>query len=138
MASLTICEEADHELDSLYDEREDDAALIDVLLQELSADEGALESLWRDTPKWEWRFKPPYEVKRFGECWKRGKRIYILKVYDLEGHLCDYRVIVGHDPATDDYVVLATPHRDFNYEPTSPEFADILARYDRSGLTSSK
>lgn len=135
MASLTICEEADHELDALYAEHEDDAALIDVLLEELASDEDALRTLCLDTPKWEWRFSPPYEVKRFGECWKRGRRVYILKVYDQLGSLCNYRVIIGHDPANDDYVVLATPHRDFNYDPASPEFARILDRYDNAGLS---
>ena len=136
MASLTICPEAERELDELYDVCEADAALIDVLIEELSGDESALASLCEDVPKWNYFHQPPYEVKRFGECWKVDRRVYTLKVYDENGHLCDRRVIVAHDPLSDEYCVLATPHRDFDYDPASHEFADILERYDRAGFDS--
>ncbi|MGJ7533918.1 MULTISPECIES: hypothetical protein [unclassified Variovorax] len=130
MATISFCDEADEELSALYATHAAAAALIDVLIDELSNDESALTSLSSDTPKWQAFYEPPYEIKRFQACWDAGKRIYLLKVYDKDGHLCPFRILIGHDIDTDDYFVLATPHRSVSYDTTAPDFSELIARYN--------
>lgn len=134
MPNLTISIEADSELDALYETHPDDAALIDVFLEQLAADEVKLSTLFNDVPKWEYASSPPYEVKRFSECFERKRRIYIIKLYDSDDHLSNFRVLIGHDPRTENCVVLATPDRNFNYDTGSVIFAKLLERYDAAGL----
>ncbi len=137
MASLTICEEADRELDALYESHPDDAALIDALLEALTNDDAALASLCYGTPKLAYNANPVFKIYRFQACWDIGKQIYILKVDDQGGRPCSHRVIIAHDPVTDDHMVLATPNRGFNYDPDSVEFHNILDRYDAAGFVTS-
>lgn len=134
MPSLTISIEADRELDALYETHPEDAELIDVFLEQLAADEVKLSTLFHDVPKWEHFSSPPYEVKKFSECFARRRRIYIIKLYDSDDHLSNFRVLVGHDQKLDSCVVLATPNRNFDYDPGSDIFAKLLERYDEAGL----
>lgn len=63
MAVLIIDPAAEDELDRLYESDEDAAALIDALLEQLGDDEGTLGEIFR--PGHFFRYRPPFEVKRF-------------------------------------------------------------------------
>ena len=131
MPSLSYSEELDRELDALSESHEDDVALIDALMEELSNDPLTLSSLTSGTPKWLSLYEPPFEIKRFASCWDSGRRVYLLKLYDTDGHLSDFRVFIGHDIQTDDYFVLSVQPRQTSYDTNSQAFRDLCDRYDR-------
>lgn len=132
MADLYVCEEADKELDALYEVDEDAAALIDVLLDELANDAATLEWLFR--PQDHYEYEPPFEVKEFHEASRRGKNILILKVRSNEGKLLNYRVLVGFNSQIDRYHVLTVANRDISYDTSDALFTAVLERYDRCGI----
>lgn len=134
MATLSYCEEVDAELDALSASHEDEVALIDALIEELAGDEETLASLTKEVPKWLYDYTPPFEVKRFAECWGTGRRVYLLKPYDEDGHLSDFRVFIGHDIDSDDFFVLSAQPRETSYDPTTPAFRNLCDRYDRLKL----
>lgn len=131
MAELFYCDELPDELDKLAISHSEDVALIDALIEELNDDPSTLEALTQGTPKWLYDYKPPFEIKRFEECWGRGYCIYILKLYDADGHLSDFRTLIAHDVHTDDYFVLSVQPRTTSYAKDSPAFRSLLDRYER-------
>jgi len=131
MAELFVDSDLDEELDALSSLDEDAVGLLDAFIQELAGDQRALQTLTR-TPKWEWNYNPPFEIKRFQACWDLNPRrqIYSIKLFDDEGHRSDYRLLIGHDPRTDTFVALSFLDRGIAYDVTRPEFQILLARYD--------
>lgn len=134
MARLITIEAFEAELDALYETHPQDAAMIDALIEELMDDDELVGTLCHETPKWHYRYKPPFEVKRFEECWNRGKRVYLLKVYDEDGHLIPHRVFVGHDIQTDDYIALSVQPRSTSYDTNDTGFEELCKRYDRERI----
>lgn len=132
MATIRFDEDAESELDALYDTDEDAAATVDVLIEAISENDDALETLTRDVPKWGPMGLPPYEVKRFEEAFNAGYLIYFLKPRTEEdGELIDYRVFFAWFQQLDRYVVLATLPRSNCYDTTTDAYRCMLARYDR-------
>lgn len=134
MPNLNTIEEFESELDVLVETNPDDAGLIDALIEELGADYDLLGTLCDEVPKWHYMFNPSFEIKRFGECWDGGRRIYSLKPYDEDGHLIGYRIFIGHDIHTDEYFVLSVQPRATCYDTTTDEYRHLCDRYDRLGI----
>lgn len=132
MAALIIVPAADDELDAVYDVDEDAGALIDALLESLAEDQATLGSLFR--PDRRFRHQPPFEVKAFAEAQRRGKNIFTLKIWDECGELLNYRVLYAYHGQCDTYYVLSVVSRDDAYDPTKPEFDELLDRYDECGI----
>lgn len=131
MTTLRTIDELEQELDELAENHPDVVGLIDALIDELAADEEMLEILFADVPKWHHLFKPPFEIKRFEACWTTGRRVYILKPYDDDGHLIDFRLFLAHDVHSDECFVLTVQPRSTCYDTTTPAFRDLCGRYDR-------
>jgi len=134
MSILNTIEEFEDELNALVVTNPDDAGLIDALIEELGADHDLLDRLSDDVPKWHHMFNPPFEIKRFENCWQTGRRIYTLKPYDEDGHLINYRLFIGHDVKTDEYFVLTVQPRATCYDTTTNEHRSLCDRYDRLGI----
>lgn len=136
MAVLIIDPAAEDELDRLYESDEDAAALIDALLEQLGDDEGTLGEIFR--PGHFFRYRPPFEVKRFEEAQRRGKNILTMRVRDEAGTLLPYRVLFAHHAQIDSYYVLSVASREDAYDPSKPGFLDLLVRYDEHGIPTYK
>jgi hypothetical protein len=134
MPVLNTIEEFEDELDTLVETNPDDAGLIDALIEELGVDHDLLDTLSDEVPKWHYMFNPSFEIKRFGECWKAGRRIYSLKPYDEDGHLIGYRIFIAHDVHADEYFVLSVQPRATCYDTTTDEYRRLCYRYDRLGI----
>lgn len=135
MTSLSVAEELDDDLDGLVATHEADVGLIDALIEELAQDEHALATLANDVPKWcSPHFNPPYEIKKFQEAWAQGRRIYVLKPYDEEGHLIGFRLFVGHDINTDEFFALSVQPTSSCYDTSTDAYAALCGRYDRLGV----
>lgn len=117
-------------MDELVETHPNDVGLIDALIEELDGDEETLSQLQDEVPKWHWGFNPPFEFKRFGACWAKGRRIFLMKIYDEDGHLIDFRVFVAYDIDTDEYFVLSVANRTTSYDTDTQAHRDLCARYD--------
>jgi hypothetical protein len=136
MAGLGYSEEVIIELDALWTTHEAEAALIDALLEQLDADDDMLGRLSDETPLWHFNYVPSFEIKRFAACWDIGRRVYILKPYQPDGELSNFRVLMGHDIETDEYFVLSAAPRSISYDTTSQNFRNVCDRYDRLNIPS--
>lgn len=132
MARLILDPDAEAELDALYDENEDTAADFDLLLERLGEDEKTLEFLC--LPENNFKYSPPYEVKKFIEAQNIGRNIFSIKTQDTDGHRTDYRMLIGHDAQKNIYHVLAVTNRDYSYDPGHESFKQLLKRYDDSDI----
>lgn len=132
MPRLIVPSEVEDDLDVLVESHPDDVGLIDALLEELRNDQEALSALDRDVPKTLYMLEPPFEIKKFEECWSLGLRIYSLKPFDEDGHRIDFRVFLGHNVVTDDWFVLSIQPRATCYDTSTNEFRILCSRY--SGL----
>lgn len=131
MTVLRTIEQLESELDELAERYPDVVGVIDALLDELVADDDLLDVLFSEVPKWHYLFKPPFEIKRFEACWQSGRRVYILKPYDEDGHLIDFRLFLGHDIRTDECFVLTVQHRSTCYDTTTTAYRNLCVRYDQ-------
>ncbi|NYT81420.1 hypothetical protein H0A70_07945 [Alcaligenaceae bacterium] len=124
--------EAEEELDALYDEDVDHAALIDELLWQLEENPGLLDELCRE--KHHALHTPTFQVKQFREVWKDGYNVFILKVWTGDGVSIPHRLIYGYHGQLDRYYVLTVMPRGVNYE-CDQNFIDKVCRiYDRIGI----
>lgn len=130
MAAFKTCEGFEQDLDDLVEPCAANAGLIDALVEQLCDDSDTVASLALEIPKWLHNYTPPFEIKRFEECWSGNRRIYLLKIYDEDGHLIDHRVFIGHDIHTDEFFALSIGHRETCYDSTTDAFRDLCARYD--------
>jgi hypothetical protein len=131
---LRFAESFDAEMNALFETHPAEVELIDALFDELAADQEQLDSLLDEVPKWHYFFEPSFEIKKFGECWDRKLRIYTLKLYDEDGHLIDYRVLVGHDRDEQVLFVLSVQPRASVYNANTAEFGALCATYEQLGI----
>lgn len=134
MSRLATLDEFEDELDALYATAPLSAGLIDALIEELMGDEDCLRTLTNGTPKWLNFYSPAFEIKRFEHAWKGGRDIYLLKPYDEDGHVLDYRFFLAHDARTDEYFALSIQPRKSSYDPTTDDYRRLCARYDGLGI----
>lgn len=134
MSYIVLCQEADEELLALYDVDEDAAATFDVLLEQLDADKGMLEKLFR--PANHFQYEPPFEIKKYAAMQETGRNIFTVKVRGDDGRLLPWRLLIGFDPRRDIYHVLCLAPRSIAYDPDDPLFRTVQNRYDDAGLPS--
>jgi hypothetical protein len=132
MATLHLCDEADEEIDALYQEHHAAAEALDALLIELEEHEDLLETLYR--PNFHFNAAPPFEIKRYEEMQKRGYNIFTVKVQLADGSWPPYRALIGFHGQANTYHVLAIAPRDIAYERSDPLFAAVIDRYERAGI----
>lgn len=132
MVRVLFAEEANAELDALYDQDEDAAALFDLLLQELDANDHVRDLLFR--PANHFNFTPPFDVGRVGEAQKLGKNVYRIKVRNEAGQFVPWRMLLGFHAQIDVFYVLSVLPRDHAYDTGHESFRQALSRYERLGI----
>lgn len=128
MYSLFVHDLAKEDLESLWETEEEVAATVEALLQELKADQKALESL-TDHGFGADRSKP-FSVSKWQELWRQKKDIWRIRSWALESLGHSYRIIYCYQPSTLSYYVLSIIHRDFDYDTSDPRVQRILDAYD--------
>lgn len=132
MAKLEYANEAEIELDALWDKDEDSAALIEELLCQFEETPELIDELCRT--RRHVSHKPDFEVKKFQEVWNDGYTIYILKIWPKAGKEIPYRILYGHHPQKDIYYVLAVMAREVNYEADRELIKRICTAYENYGI----
>jgi hypothetical protein len=132
MPDLIVEAHAEQDLDTLFLEDEDTAAIIDVLLDEIYGNEDLIQLLCTDRSR---RMEEPaFTNERFIELWNIGYTIYRLKMWDLEDSLLSHRTLHAYDGRSDCTHILAIIHRDHAYDTNHPQVRRCVADYDAIGI----
>jgi len=130
--SLVLHEDAEADLDRIYEADEDAAADIDVFLEEAKNNQETLDNLTRNgfVQYGEW----PYEVKEWVEAKKSKYNLWRVRLLWLEGPAAAYRIVYAFHPIQFRYYVLGIVERTFNYDSKHERTQQIIAAYDALNL----
>jgi mRNA-degrading endonuclease RelE of RelBE toxin-antitoxin system len=130
--SIVIHEDAEIDLDALWEIDEDSTADIEALLEQAACDQKLLDNLTaRDFGS---NRSEEVHVEKWFEQQRKGRNLWRLKIWDLEDRGIRYRIIYALDPRISRYHVLGVVHRDFNYDERDARTQRILAAYDELGI----
>lgn len=125
---LFVHDDAEDDLNALWDEAPEIAARITVLLEELEGNQDLLDRLTQhDFGAYGSR---DFHVSKWVEQWRKGKDLWRLKVWDLEKSGVRYRIVYAFVPGKGQYHVLGIVPRDFNYEADHELSRRIFAAYE--------
>jgi len=126
--SLALHNDAEADLDRIYEEDEDAGADIEVFLEEAKNNQETLDNLTRKG------------YVQYGDCpfdvneWEKAKRLkYILwriRLLWLEGSAAKYRIVYAFHPIEYRYYILGIVERNFNYDLNHERSKQILAAYN--------
>ena len=126
--SIALHEDAEDDLDRIYDEDENAAADIETFFEEAKLNQETLDNLTRRG--YVQYGESPFDVKE----WEKAKRVkYILwriRLLWLQGDAAKYRIIYAFHPIQYRYYVLGIVERNFDYDIKHPRAQKILAAYD--------
>lgn len=126
---MVIHDDAENDLDALYEVDEDGAAEIEVFLDEAIGSQDTLARLTED------HFRSyaldqgqDYDVKRWYELWKTCA-LWRVRLYDVPGVAANHRIIYAFHPSEQRIYVLGIVARSFDYDPKHPVSERIVAAY---------
>jgi len=122
---LLIHDEAEADLDLLYEEDPDAIAEIVAVLEEISTDQSLLFAL--TDHGYRHQVDPEFNVQKFLEYWNKGENIWRLRCLNRDSGAPMYRVLYAYIPKTRTFHVLGITHRNFGYEP-GHEFTQRIIR----------
>lgn len=130
--SLVLHEDAEIDLDRIYEVDEDAAADIEVFLEEAQNNQETLDNLTRNgyVQYGDW----PYEVKEWIEAKRSRYNLWRVRLLWLEGAAAGYRIVYAFHPIQFRYYVLGIVERNFNYDPAHERTKQIIAAYDALDL----
>ena len=129
MFRLFVHDDAEADLDRLWDEAPDAAARIGVLLEELGGNQDLLDRLTQQD--FGAYHTAEFHVTKWVEQWKKGNDLWRLKVWNLEDKRLQYRVVYAFLPRKSHYHVLGIVPREFNYDAGHEITRRILRAYER-------
>lgn len=128
MISLFVHDDANDDLEALWDTEPEAAARIVVLLEELKGDPDLLDRLTQNF--YGVRGHSQFNVRKWEEHWNKGRDLWRLKIWDLEDKGLKYRIIYAFIPITKHHHILAIAPRDFDYETSHPISQRLLSAYE--------
>lgn len=128
MFSLFIHDDAEYDLEKLWEEAPVAAARITVLLEELEGNQDLLDRLTQhDFGDYH---TADFHVSKWIEQWKKGNDLWRLKVWSLEDRGLQHRVVYAFVPQKSHYHIVGIVPRNFNYDTSHPLTKRILVAYE--------
>ena len=125
---LFVHDDAEDDLNALWDQAPETAARITVLLEELEGNQDLLDRLTQhDFGAYGSR---DFHVSKWIEQWRKGKDLWRLKVWELEKTGVRYRIVYAFVPGKGQDPVLGIVTREFNYEADHELSRRILTAYE--------
>lgn len=124
---LHIHEDAEGDLEALYEADPDAAAEIVTMLEEIEGDQKLLSSLLDHG--FNHATEPLFNVTKFVECWRKGEDIWRIRSMDFRTAAPKYRVLYAYLPTSRAFHVLGVVPRSFNYDAADPFTKRIRAAY---------
>ncbi|NMG16965.1 hypothetical protein [Aromatoleum bremense] len=128
MLRLFVHDDAEDDLEDLWDQEPEAAARLTVFLEELEGNEDLLDRLSQHD--YGAHRGADFHVSKWLEQWKKGKDVWRLKVWDLEDKGMRYRIVYAFLPRKGQYHVLGIVPREFDYDPGHKISRRILAAYE--------
>jgi len=131
--SLVVHQDAESELEALWDTNEAVAADIVALLELLCDSQDLLDRLSKHG--FVQYNKPAIEISKWVGQQQQKRNLWRLKfVAFVNSASARHRIIYAFHPTQLRYYVLGILNRDFNYEPSHPISKRIIAAYDELGI----
>ncbi len=128
MLRLYIHDDAEDDLERLWESEPTAAAQIGVLLEELEGNPDLLDRLTQqDFGAYELE---DFHVSKWQEQQRQGRNLWRLKIWDLEKMGIRYRVVYAFMPRQQDYSVLGIVPRKFDYDASHELTRRIIAAYE--------
>ncbi len=126
--SLSIHQDAEDDLDALYDTDEDGAAALDVFLQEAAQSQDLLDRFTVNNFR---SYDPAhdFDIKRWQALWNTHA-LWRIRLFDVPGTAARHRIIYTFHPVERRYYVLGIVPREFNYDLGHPIAQRIIAAYE--------
>lgn len=130
--SITVHEDAETDLDEIWELDEDVAAEIIALLEQAKTDQELLDSLTiKDFGAYG---TEKIHVDKWLDQQKKGRNLWRVKLWELEDRGIRYRIIYALDPRCSRYHVLGILPRGFDYVANDERTKKLLAAYDELGI----
>lgn len=128
MYSVAVHEDAEDDLEALWQSAPDAAARIAILLEELEGgDQSLLDALTvHDFGAYE---SQQVHVSKIAKFWGRGADLWRLKIWELEKQRLRYRIIYAYERGKQRYYVLGILPRKISYDTSDPRVQRVLAAY---------
>ena len=129
---LLIAPDARRDLDRLWETDPNCAVVLENMLEQIAADQRLLDALTiRDFGA---HRTAAFHVDQWIEQQRRGRNLWRLKHWELEGRGKRYRVIYALDPRVSRYYVLGVFPREFNYESKDERTRRVIDAYESLGI----
>lgn len=128
MLRLFIHNDAEDDLERLWDSEPVAAARVAVLLEELEGNPDLLDRLTQQDFG-AYRLED-FHVSDWKAQQRKGRNLWRLKIWDLEDKGIRYRIVYAFMPRQQDYSVLGIVPREFNYDASHELTRRIVAAYE--------
>lgn len=128
MLRLFIHNDAEDDLERLWDSEPVAAAQVAALLEELEGNTDLLDRLTQQD--FGAYGLEDFHVSEWKEQQRKGRNLWRLKIWDLEDKGIRYRIVYAFMTRQQDYSVLGIVPRDFNYDASHELTRRIVAAYE--------
>ncbi|MBV2234497.1 MAG: hypothetical protein KUL75_03020 [Sterolibacterium sp.] len=128
MLRLFIHNDAEDDLERLWDSEPAAAAQVAVLLEELEGNPDLLDRLTQQD--FGAYGLEDFHVSKWKEQQRKGRNLWRLKIWDLEDKGIRYRIVYAFMPRQQDYSVLGIVPREFDYDASHEITRRIVAAYE--------
>jgi len=125
---LFIHNDAEDDLERLWDSEPVAAAQVAALLEELEGNTDLLDRLTQQD--FGAYGLEDFHVSEWKEQQRKGRNLWRLKIWDLEDKGIRYRIVYAFMTRQQDYSVLGIVPRDFNYDASHELTRRIVAAYE--------
>ncbi|MDR1164141.1 MAG: hypothetical protein LBM17_09990 [Candidatus Accumulibacter sp.] len=131
--SLSIHEDAERDLDALWEEDEESVAIIEMFLEEVEGSQELLER-FTDNSYADHLHDPGFDIKRWRVMWK-DYPLWRLRLFNVPMGAALRRIVYTFHPKERRYYVLGIVPRDFDYDPSHPLSKRIVRVCAELGLS---
>ena len=126
--SLALHNDAEADLDRIYEEDENVGADIEAFLEEAKNNQVTLDNFTRRkyVEYGEW----PFSVDEWQEAKQSKYNLWRVRLLWLTGSAAKYRIVYAFHPVEFRYYILGIVNRDFKYDLQHERSKQILAAYD--------
>lgn len=130
MIALFVHEDAEEDLEDLWESCPLAAARITVMLQELKGNPDLMDRLTQEGFGAYAYGTEDFSIVKWIEQCNQDRNLWRLKIWDLEEKGLKYRIIYAFVPLKNHHHILAIAPREFNYEASHPITERIIQAYE--------
>jgi hypothetical protein len=131
--SLSIHEDAERDLEALWSEDEESAAILEAFLEEVMDSQDLLERFSREDYA-DTLHDPGFDIKRWQSLWK-DYPVWRLRLFYVPWGAAVRRIVYTYHPGEQRYYILGILPRSFDYDPKHPLAKRIIRACEELGVS---